>query len=59
MTGLTGRYDFALQTMDNPSRDIDEGATRFPLDELGLALKPGKYPGITLVIDHVEKPSPN
>jgi uncharacterized protein (TIGR03435 family) len=59
MTGLTGRYDFTLQTMDNPSRDIDEGATRFPLDELGLALKPGKYPGITLVIDHVEKPSPN
>ena len=58
-TGLTGRYDFTLQSIDNPSKDIDEQVNNWPIDHLGLGLKPGKSPGIKLVIDHMEKPDPN
>jgi uncharacterized protein (TIGR03435 family) len=58
-TGLTGRYDFTLQMIEDPSRDASEEIFNFPVAPLGLALKPGKYPGFKLVIDHMEKPSSN
>jgi uncharacterized protein (TIGR03435 family) len=29
------------------------------VESLGLKLKPGKYQGFSIVIDHVEKPSAN
>ncbi len=58
-TGLTGRYDFAIQMIDDPSRDPAESIYNFPVTPLGLELKPGKYPGFKMVIDHIEKPSAN
>jgi uncharacterized protein (TIGR03435 family) len=58
-TGLTGRYNFTLQVIDNPSNNPEERMYNLPIDQLGLALKPGKAPGITLVIDHIERPTPN
>jgi len=58
-TGLTGRYDFTLQLIDNASRDPDEQIYNWPVDPLGLVLKPGKSLGFALVIDHIEKPTPN
>jgi len=59
MTGIAGRYNFTFQPPDRTSSDSIDEATQFPIDALGLELKPGKYSGITLVIDHVEKPSEN
>jgi uncharacterized protein (TIGR03435 family) len=60
-TGLTGRYDFVWQEQDNPGQESDPGSllNKWPVDSLGLALKPGKGPSHTFVIDHIEKPSPN
>ena len=58
-TGLTGRYDFTVQLIDNASRDPDEKIYNWPVDQLGLVLKPGKALGFALVIDHIEKPTPN
>ena len=59
-TGLTGRYDFAIQSVAEPFRERDEQIYNWPVDPLGLELKPGKYSGFRLVIDHLdEKPSPN
>jgi uncharacterized protein (TIGR03435 family) len=57
MTGLTGRYNFALQL--NTLSDDDSKEFRWPLGALGLELKPSKYLGTTIVIDHIEKPSAN
>jgi uncharacterized protein (TIGR03435 family) len=58
-TGLTGRYDFAITMIDEPSRDPVEEIYNFPLGPLGLALKPGKYHAFSLIIEHMDKPSPN
>ena len=58
-TGLTGRYDFTLQLIDSPSRDPDEEIYNWPVDHLGLELKPTKIPGSIVVVDHIEKPSQN
>ncbi len=58
-TGLTGRYDFAITMVPDPSRDPRDSIYNFPVTPLGLELKPGKYPGFKLVIDHIEKPSAN
>jgi uncharacterized protein (TIGR03435 family) len=65
-TGLTGEYDFTLE-----SPDINMGRTE-PVDEitgpsiftaiqeqLGLKLEPSRGPVETLVIDHAEKPAGN
>jgi uncharacterized protein (TIGR03435 family) len=54
-TGLTGKYDFALtrlSTIGDPSVDWDVAA-------LGLKLKPIKIQTENIVIDHIERPSPN
>lgn len=58
-TGLTGRYDFAIQMIETPSREPEEEVYNWPIEPLGLELKPGKSQGFTLVIDHMEKPTPN
>ena len=59
MTGLTGRYDFTLQQIEHPSRELYEMRYNWPVDGLRLDLKSGTYPGFKLIIDHIEKPSPN
>jgi len=59
-TGLTGRYDFTLQLIDHPARNgDDEEIYNWPVDQLGLVLKPGKAIGFALVIDHIERPTEN
>lgn len=58
-TGITGRYDFTLQDIADPSRDPDEEIYNWPVGPLGLEVKPGNGPGFALVIDHIEKPTPN
>jgi uncharacterized protein (TIGR03435 family) len=65
-TGLTGTYDFVLHyhgtlLSDRSADDLDPIPT---LDvaiqqQLGLKLEPTKAPVRMLVIDHIEKPSPN
>ncbi len=70
-TGLTGLYDLALQwspqdaptqsSPDGSSLQTDSGPSIFTAlqEQLGLKLKPSKGPVETLVVDHVEMPSPN
>jgi uncharacterized protein (TIGR03435 family) len=57
-TGLTGRYDFTFQQISEPARG-DEAIDNFPIDRLGLKLRPGRESRPILVIDHIEKPSAN
>jgi uncharacterized protein (TIGR03435 family) len=63
-TGLTATYDLnVLYLPDN--RQLDPDAPPSPplpqaiQEELGLKLEKGKGPVEVLVIDHIEKPSPN
>ena len=69
-TGLTGRYDFAMEwtpephTAPIPVADSEEnvGSTTFleaMHEQLGLKLKPAKAPIEVPIIDHVESPSEN
>jgi uncharacterized protein (TIGR03435 family) len=58
-TGLTGRYEFVIQPIDDPSHDANGALDNWPIYQLGLELKPGKVPGRTLIIDHIERPSEN
>jgi uncharacterized protein (TIGR03435 family) len=69
-TGLTGRFDFSLDWAPDPDGSVDtafggstdlEGSSFFGAlkDQLGLKLKQTTAPIQTLVIDHVEQPSPN
>jgi uncharacterized protein (TIGR03435 family) len=61
-TGLTGRYDIALTwTPDERFGSGDSGPSIFTAleEQLGLKLVPGKGPVDTIVVDHVERPSPN
>jgi uncharacterized protein (TIGR03435 family) len=69
-TGLVGTYDFSLDSIpDNndastPSANaqLDTGVPTFSealKEQLGLKLKPTKARVRTVVIDHVEQPSPN
>ena len=58
-TGLTGRYDFTLELIDEPGHRNQDALYNYPVDHLGLALKPGKETRAKLVIDHIEKPSAN
>ncbi len=57
-TGLTGRYDFKLRARDR-SNESENGVTAWLVESLGLRLKPDKYQGFSIVIDHIEKPSAN
>jgi uncharacterized protein (TIGR03435 family) len=65
-THLTGKYDFDLKTyqVHADDRKDDETNPWPPLetaiqDQLGLKLVPSHGPTRVLVIDHIEKPSPN
>jgi len=56
-TGLTGRYDFTIKQVE-PSPDQNHVYT-YPVEHLGLQVKPGTESRPALVIDHIEKPTPN
>jgi bla regulator protein blaR1 len=62
-TGLAGRYDFSIErpvTQQEGIASPDPGPSPFSIaDRLGLRLEPAKGQVETLVIDHVERPSPN
>ncbi len=69
-TGLTGTYDFSLNSMpesDDPSTpstdaQLDTEAPTFLAalkEQLGLKLRPTRARIQVMVIDHVERPSPN
>jgi uncharacterized protein (TIGR03435 family) len=61
-TGLTGRYDVVLtwDPNDEPGQNSTEPSLFTALDEqLGLRLKPVKTMVETIVIDYIERPSPN
>lgn len=69
-TGLTGTFDFsinwappspssALSATDAPLSDTGPTFEQSLREQLGLKLEPGRAPVRTLVIDHVEQPSPN
>jgi bla regulator protein blaR1 len=68
-TGLSGKYDFTLQNPPGTTLGIDntpappesyELALSANLEsQLGLRLEPRTLPLEVLVIDHVERPSPN
>ena len=66
-TGLTGRYDVTIQRPalqpaaqqgETSAPDLDPTAASIA-DQLGLKLQPAKRQLDYLVIDHVERPSPN
>jgi uncharacterized protein (TIGR03435 family) len=60
-TGLTGRYDFVIMMGNDEDESASDPAspTHWQIEKLGLTLKPAKAPTVTLVIDHIEKPSAN
>jgi uncharacterized protein (TIGR03435 family) len=65
-TGLTGKYDFVLKYKGRWDRDrnADDMDPTLPMDralqeELGLKVETARGSVKTLVIDHIEKPSPN
>lgn len=62
-TGLGGEYDFDLRwTPDAADGDsAPDGPSIFTAvqEQLGLKLESGKAPVDVIVIDHIEKPSPN
>lgn len=61
-TGLTGKYDIDLRwTPYDQQGTPDAGPTLFTAleEQLGLKLVPAKGSVDTIVVDHVEKPSPN
>ncbi len=68
-TNLTGKYDLHLTwAPDRPAmagsdagQPDDAGPSLFSAlqDQLGLKLDPAKGPVITLVVDHIDPPSPN
>jgi uncharacterized protein (TIGR03435 family) len=53
-TGVPGKYDFSLTRWKS-----DDGSYSWDLEALGLKLQPINVPTDTLVIDHIERPSPN
>ena len=65
-TGLTGKYDVTVQRpilqtgmqQGNSAPDLEPSADSIA-NQLGLKLEPAKGQVETLVIDHVERPSPN
>jgi uncharacterized protein (TIGR03435 family) len=59
-TGLTGKYDYVLEWSFDSDASI-AGPTIFTAlqEQLGLRLESVKAPVDTLVIDRIERPSPN
>jgi len=67
-TGLTGTYDFTLNAAPQPmltagdsDPPVSDGPSLFSAvqQQLGLKLVPAKVPVETLVVDHIERPTPN
>jgi uncharacterized protein (TIGR03435 family) len=61
-TGLTGRYDIALEAAMFSNRDPEPGDLSIftaVQEQLGLKLEVQKRPVEFLVVDHMEKPSEN
>jgi bla regulator protein BlaR1 len=67
-TGLTGRYDFIVNWLDDPDSKLPPGVVdsddpnplaHWGIESAGLRLTPIKIPVDTLVVDHIEKPSEN
>ena len=64
-TGLQGRYDFQLQWTKDESAAAATGTDAPPglftaiQEQIGLKLEPAKATADVLVIDHIERPSPN
>jgi len=60
-TGLTGTYDFDLSRIDDPGtkQSDPKAATEWNLNALGFKLVPARRNIDAVVIDHIEKPSPN
>lgn len=61
-TGLTENYDFELEwTPDDRQHMPDAGPTVFTAleEQLGLKLVSAKRPVEVIIIDHIERPSPN
>jgi uncharacterized protein (TIGR03435 family) len=60
-TGLTGLYNISLEAhRDGDGTPEDSGISIYQnLQQLGLKLEPSQGPVDVLVIDHIDKPSPN
>jgi uncharacterized protein (TIGR03435 family) len=61
-TGLGDKkFDFDLQWTPDYDSEVDSGPSWFTAleEQLGLKLMSSKAPEKVLVIDHMEKPSPN
>jgi uncharacterized protein (TIGR03435 family) len=58
-TGLTGQYDFTMKMIPDPVYGSQDTVFNYPVEPLGLTMKPGKEIRSRLVIDHIEKPSAN
>jgi bla regulator protein BlaR1 len=62
-TGLNGEYDFDLRWAPDAADgdSVPDGPSIFTAvqEQLGLKLESGKAPVDAIVIDHIEKPSPN
>lgn len=62
-TGLTGAFDFSIEFKPQmgAAAQMDSGSTLIEAlkDQLGLKLEPATGPVKTLVIDHIEEPTPN
>jgi len=63
-TGLPGRYEFTLTYNQNPSAASDPGGDTVTIftalqEQLGLKLEPDRAPVRVLVVDHIERPTPD
>jgi uncharacterized protein (TIGR03435 family) len=58
-TALTGRYDFTLQYSRRPDADSFPAIPVAIQEQLGLKLEPTHGSVDVLVIDHIERPTPN
>lgn len=60
MSGITGKFVFSFEFTEDADRVVTESAIRAALSEqLGLKLTPTKGPRGFIVIDSIERPSPN
>jgi uncharacterized protein (TIGR03435 family) len=60
-TGLAGLYDFSISKSEPPDSSPEEPSPPviWDLAEVGLKLAATKAPLETVVVDHIERPSPN
>ena len=58
-TGINGRYDFAFKYISDPAAVTSAPSLTAAVSDLGLHLAKYKGPIETLVIDHIEQPTPN